>query len=64
MVKALNFQSSDHTNNCQIEVLFKWSDQSRTPSATPVGVTLKQGVPECTDMEKLKMLTYFHRSYI
>ena len=33
MVKALYFQSSGRTNNCQIEVLFKWSDQSCTPSA-------------------------------
>ena len=28
MVKALLFQCSGRTNNCQIEVLFKWSDQS------------------------------------
>ena len=35
MVKALYFQSSGRTNNCQIEVLFKWSDQSCTPSAAP-----------------------------
>ena len=33
-VKALYFQSSGQTNNCQIEVLFKWSDQSCTPFAT------------------------------
>ena len=35
MVKALYFQSSGRTNNCQIEVLFKWSDQSCTPSTAP-----------------------------
>ena len=35
MVKALYFQSSGRTNNCQIEVLFKWSGQSCTPSAAP-----------------------------
>ena len=35
MVKTLYFQSSGRTNNCQIEVLFKWSDQSCTPSAAP-----------------------------
>ena len=35
MVKALYFQSSGRINNCQIEVLFKWSDQSCTPSAAP-----------------------------
>ena len=35
MVKALYFQSSGRTNNCQTEVLFKWSDQSciRSPAA-------------------------------
>ena len=31
MVKALYFESSGRTNNCHIEVLFKWSDQSCTP---------------------------------
>ena len=31
MVKALYFQSSGRTNNCQIEVFFKWSDPSCTP---------------------------------
>ena len=36
MVKALYFQSSGRTNNCQIEVLFKWSDQSCAPSPGPV----------------------------
>ena len=35
MVKALYFQSSGQTNKCQIEVLFKWSDQSCTPSPSP-----------------------------
>ena len=35
MVKDLYFQSSGRTNNCHIEVLFKWSDQSCTPSAAP-----------------------------
>ena len=35
MVKALYFQSYGRTNNCQIQVLYKWSDQSSTPSATP-----------------------------
>ena len=29
------FQSSGRTNNCLIELLFKWSDQSCTPSAAP-----------------------------
>ena len=33
IVKALYFQSSGRTNNCQIVVLYKWSDQSCTPSA-------------------------------
>ena len=33
MVKALYFQGSGRTNNCRIEALFKWSDQSCTPSA-------------------------------
>ena len=33
MVKASYFQSSGQTKNCQIEVLFKWSDRSCTPSA-------------------------------
>ena len=36
MVKALYFQSSGRTKNCQIEVLFKRSDQSCSPSAIPV----------------------------
>ena len=36
MVIALYFQSSGRTNNCQIEVLFKWSDQSCTLSAALV----------------------------
>ena len=35
MIKALYFQSSGQTNICQIEVLFKWSEQSCTPSAAP-----------------------------
>ena len=35
MVKALYFQSYGRTKNCRIEVLFKWSDQSCTPSAAP-----------------------------
>ena len=35
MVKASYFQSSGQTKNCQIEVLFKWSDRSCTPSAVP-----------------------------
>ena len=34
-IKALYFQSSGQANNCQIELLFKWSDQSCTPSTTP-----------------------------
>ena len=36
MVKVLKFHSSGRTNNCQVEVLFKWSDQSCTPSAALV----------------------------
>ena len=40
MVKALYFQSSGQTNNCQIEVLYKWLDQSSTPSATPAALAL------------------------
>ena len=63
-VKALNFQSSDRISNCQIEVLFKWSDQSCTASAAPVGVILKQGVLECIYMGKLKMLAYFQKSFV
>ena len=39
MVKALYFQSSGWTNNCQIEVPFKWLDQSCTPSTAPVYMT-------------------------
>ena len=39
MVKALYFQGSGRTNNCQIEVLFKWSDQSCTPSGAPVKIS-------------------------
>ena len=39
MVKALYFQSSGRTNNCQIEVIYKWSDQSSTPSTIPGRVT-------------------------
>ena len=35
MVKTMYFQSSGRTKNCQIEVLFKWSDQSCTPFAPP-----------------------------
>ena len=34
--KALNFQSYGQTNNCHIEILFEWSDQSCTPSTAPV----------------------------
>ena len=33
MVKALYFQSFGRTNNCQIDALIRWSDQSCTPSA-------------------------------
>ena len=33
MVKALCFQSFGRTNNCQIDALFRWSDQSCTSSA-------------------------------
>ena len=33
MVKVLHSKSSGRTNNCQIEILFKRSDQSCTPSA-------------------------------
>ena len=36
MVIALYFQRFGRTNNCQIEVRFKWSDQSCTPSAALV----------------------------
>ena len=32
MVKALCFQSFGRTDNCQIDALFRWSDQSCTPS--------------------------------
>ena len=35
MVKALYLQSSGRINNCQIEILFKWSNQSCTPSTAP-----------------------------
>ena len=35
MVSALYFQSCGRTNNYKIEVLFKWSDESCSPSATP-----------------------------
>ena len=34
-VKVLYFQNFNRTNNCLVEVFLKWSDQSRTPSATP-----------------------------
>ena len=33
--KALYFRSYGRINNCHIEVLFEWSDQSCTPSAAP-----------------------------
>ena len=33
MVKALYFQSSVWTNNCQVEMVFKWLGQSCTASA-------------------------------
>ena len=33
MVNALYIQNYGRTNNSQIELLFKWSDQSCTPSA-------------------------------
>ena len=33
MVKALCFESFGRTNNCQTDALFRWSDQSCTPSA-------------------------------
>ena len=36
MVKVLHSKSSGRTNNCQIEILFKRSDQSYTPSAALV----------------------------
>ena len=35
MVKGLYFQGSGWTNNCHIEVCFKWLDQSYTPSIAP-----------------------------
>ena len=35
MVNAVYFQNSGQTNNCQIEVLFKWLDQPCTPSPAP-----------------------------
>ena len=37
MVKALYFQNSGRPIIFEIEVLFKWSDQSCTPSAAPGG---------------------------
>ena len=70
MVKALNFQSSDWTNNCQIEVLFKWLGQACTPLTASVGVILKQGVLEWTDIQiigkicELNMLAYFQKSFV
>ena len=33
-VKILYIQNYGQTNNCLVEVFLKWSDQSRTPSAT------------------------------
>ena len=35
IIKVLYFQSSGQTNNCQVEVLFKWLDQSCTPFTSP-----------------------------
>ena len=33
--QSLIFQNFGQTNNCAIEVLLKWTDQSRTPSPAP-----------------------------
>ena len=33
MVRVLQFSSFGRTNNCQVEILLKWSDQSGAPSA-------------------------------
>ena len=33
--QSLIFQNFGRTNNCAVEVLLKWSDQSRTPSPAP-----------------------------
>ena len=36
LVKFLHLESFGWTNNCQVKVLLRWSDQSYPPSATPV----------------------------
>ena len=42
MVEALYFQSFGWTNNnCQVEMVFRWLDQSCTASAAPVLLLLR-----------------------
>ena len=36
MVRVLQFSTFGRTNNCQVEILLEWSDQSGGPSAAPV----------------------------
>ena len=48
IVKALYFQSSGRTTNCQIEVLFKWSDQCSPPSATREIISFKSLLMEAS----------------
>ena len=42
VVKVLYFLNFGRTDNCLVEVLFKWSDQSSTPSAAPVHTVIYQ----------------------
>ena len=55
MVKALYFQSSGRTNDCQIKVLFKWLDQSCTPSVAP----LKEHGNLVSELFKFGVKSYF-----
>ena len=36
MVKVLKFSGFGRTNNCEVDILLKWSDQSSAASAAPV----------------------------
>ena len=54
---ALYFQNYGRTNNYQIEFLFKWSDQSCTPSAAPAGQFIS--VPLCSGQSELTSICLF-----